>query len=30
MDAAGALELFEELEADDARVKEESEDDDGE
>ena len=30
MDAAGALELFEELEADDAPVEEESEDDDGE
>ena len=30
MDAAGALELFEELEADDASVEEESEDDDGE
>ena len=30
MDAAGALELFEELEADDASVEEESEDYDGE
>ena len=30
MDAAGALELFEELEANDAPVEEESEDDDGE